>query len=85
MKTKLKLENWEVVSASNGVNIRLMGKIFGHKNFHDDTNIYTSFLTGKEGESVLASNGSVYELGEPSRKYASKVKDAKQNLLNLFK
>lgn len=92
MKKELKLENWSVVETSKDIykpkeqyDYRLTGRVYNHEKFHDGESIFTSRLIGKIGEKIKTSSGSIFELGEPSKKNKTKTSNAKEQLLKLIR
>ncbi len=59
-----------------------MGKVYGSEKFYEGEPIFTSFIVGKEEDRIKTSSGSIFELGDPSRKYSVKNPNAK---IDLFK
>ena len=90
----MKLENWTLVETQNDpykpknqYDYRLKGVVFGHDRFDDGESNYTSRITGKKENlnMIVTSSGSVFELGEPNKKYAKKNPDAKEKLFEMIK
>ena len=88
----MRLENWSVVFSDNDPylhpelqTLSLCGNVFNHPRFKDGKRVTTSSIKGFDGELIMTSSGSKYELGEIDPEYEKLYPDAKNRLLNSLK
>ena len=90
---KAKLENWSVIGGNKidpytppeFITHHLVGNVFGHPKFSDNTFIKTSRIRKAEGENIIITNNTEYTLGEIDQKYETQFPNAKERVFNSLK
>lgn len=84
----MRLENWSIVQrnpdpykAPELQRQYLHGKIFGHPDYEDGTEITTSAIWAIRDNLIITKSGSEYALGEVDPKYEAAFPDARNRLL----
>lgn len=89
----IKLSAWSIISTPPKDNpytppelwsLRLHGFVYGHLRFKDGSEITTSRIMGKRGNTVVTYSGSEYELGDVDPAYEKLYPDAYNRLFKVL-
>lgn len=81
----IRIEDWHVsgnpYAAPEVRTLHLSGKIYGHQDFPNGSNVSTSAIDGSENGLIKTKSGSLYEIGSVNPDYEAKFPNAKARLL----
>jgi hypothetical protein len=88
--SNVRIENWAVVAKrgesdmSGPSKIHLRGVVSGHPSYPDGSEITTSLIVHRHGNSFVTSNGTHYELGTVHPDYGAQFPNADLGLYQRF-